>query len=71
MDIARAIGEYKHANGMAVVQHDRYNEILLAVEARAEAMGLTKSFMHHIFRTIHEESVRLQIQLQKKDSAKL
>ena len=67
MDVAREIGEYKLKHNMAVVQHDRYNEMLLAVEMRAEAMGLTKSFIHQIFRTIHEESVRLQIQLKEDD----
>lgn len=67
MDVARAIGEYKLKHDMAVVQHDRYNEMLMAVEMRAEAMGLTKSFIHQIFRTIHEESVRLQIQLKEDD----
>ena len=71
MDVAREIGEYKLKHDMAIVQHDRYNEILLAVEARAEAMGVSKCFIHQIFSMIHEESVRLQIQLQKKDSAKL
>ena len=71
MDVAREIGEYKLKHDMAIVQHDRYNEILLAVEARAEAMGVSKRFIHQIFSMIHEESVRLQIQLQKKDSAKL
>jgi chorismate mutase len=70
MDVAREIGEYKLKHGMAVVQHDRYNEMLMAVEMRAQTMGLTKSFIHQIFRTIHEESVRLQIQLQKRETDK-
>lgn len=64
MDVAREIGEYKLKHNMAVVQHDRYNEILMAVEARAEAMGVSQRFIHQIFRTIHEESVRQQIAVQ-------
>lgn len=61
MDVSREIGEYKRRHSMAVVQHDRYNEILLAVESRAEAMGMSQHFIHQIFSAIHEESVRQQI----------
>ena len=71
MDVAREIGEYKLKHGMAVVQHDRYNEMLLSVERRAEAIGLTKSFIHQIFRTIHEESVRQQMQLKEDETNNL
>lgn len=65
MDIARAIGRYKHAHGMAVVQQDRYNELLLAAEARAEMMQVSKKFVHDIFSAIHEESVRQQLDIDK------
>jgi chorismate mutase len=65
MGIARAIGEYKHAHNMAVVQQDRYNELLLAAEARAETMKLSPKFIHQIFSAIHEESVRQQLDKQK------
>ena len=65
MDVARAIGDYKHAHNMAVVQHDRYNELLLAAEARAEAMNLSPRFISQIFSAIHEESVRQQLDKQK------
>ena len=65
MDVARAIGEYKHAHNMAVVQHDRYNELLLAAESRAEAMNLSSRFISQIFSAIHEESVRQQLDKQK------
>jgi chorismate mutase len=71
MDVAREIGEYKLKHGMAIVQHDRYNEMLLSVERRAEAMGLTKSFINQIFRTIHEESVRQQMQLKEGEKKNL
>ncbi len=65
MDVARAIGEYKHAHNMAVVQHDRYNELLLLAESRAEAVSLSPKFINQIFSAIHEESVRLQLDKQK------
>ena len=71
MEVARNIGEYKLKHGMAVVQHDRYNEMLSTVEMRAETAGLTKSFIHQIFRTIHEESVRQQMQLKEGEAKNL
>lgn len=61
MDVARAIGEYKRARGMAIVQHDRYNDLLLSAEARAKMMSVPREFIHQIFSAIHEESVRQQI----------
>ena len=71
MEVARNIGEYKLKHGMAVVQHDRYNEMLMTVEMRADAMGLTKSFINQIFRTIHEEPVRQQMQLKEGEAKNL
>ena len=65
MDVARAIGEYKHEHNMAVVQHDRYNELLIAAERRAEAMNISPRFISRIFSAIHEESVRQQLDKQK------
>jgi chorismate mutase len=63
MEVARDIGEYKRQHGMAIVQHDRYNELLVAAEAKAESMKVSKRFIHEIFKAIHEESVRQQLEL--------
>lgn len=63
MGVACEIGEYKREHGMAIVQHDRYNDLLLAAEARAEMMSLSRTFIHQIFSAIHEESVRQQIKI--------
>lgn len=63
MSVSRAIGEYKIAHDMAIVQHDRYNELLLSAESRAESLSVSKTFIHQIFSAIHEESVRQQIEL--------
>lgn len=66
MTVAREIGEYKQQHGMAVVQHDRYNELLESAEARAEFMGLSRDFIHEIFSSVHEESIRQQLEIEKK-----
>ena len=61
MEVARGIGELKRRHGMAVVQRERLNELLEAAEDRAEAMGVSRRFIHQIFSAIHEESVRQQV----------
>ncbi len=67
MEVARGIGELKRRHGMAVVQRERFNELLEAAEDRAEAMGVSRQFIHQIFSAIHEESVRQQVDgLEKK-----
>ena len=61
MEVARGIGEYKRQHNMAVVQQGRFNELLTAAEARAEAMGVSRRFIYRIYTAIHEESVRQQL----------
>ena len=63
MEVAREIGEHKRQHGMAIVQRDRFNEVLKSAEARAEFMGLSRSFIHTIITAIHEESVRQQSEI--------
>ena len=60
MGVVEEIGEYKRQHSIAVVQRERFNEVLLAAEARGERMGLPRRFVHAIFTAIHEESVRRQ-----------
>lgn len=62
MDVARNIGRFKMDNGIAIVQHDRFKELLSAVEQRADAMGVSSRCIHRIFSAIHDESVRQQLE---------
>lgn len=62
MDVARNIGRFKMDNGIAIVQHNRFNELLSAVEQRADAMGVSSRCIHRIFSAIHDESVRQQLE---------
>lgn len=70
MNVARDIGEYKRANSMAVVQRERFNELLLAAEAKGSSLGLSAEFIHLIFSAIHEESVRQQLEIEKNGGKK-
>lgn len=63
MEVARNIGRYKSQRGITIVQRNRYNELLQVAERRAESVGLSKEFILRIFSSIHEESVKSQIDI--------
>ena len=63
MRISREIACYKREHSMAVVQTGRYDEILNKRGAQGALCGMSGAFMRSIFDTIHEESVRQQIEL--------
>ena len=63
MRISREIACYKREHSMAVVQTGRYDEILNKRGAQGALCGMSGAFMRSIFETIHEESVRQQIEL--------
>ena len=61
--ISREIGMYKKENNMPVLQTGRYNEILEKRAQMGEAMNLDRDFVNAIMKSIHEESVRIQLAL--------
>ena len=61
--ISREIGMYKKENNMPVLQTGRYNEILEKRAQMGEAMNLDRDFVNAIMKSIHEESVRIQLSL--------
>ena len=63
MRISREIAEYKKEHNMAVVQPGRYDEIINKRGAQGTLCGMSNDFMRSIFESIHEESVRQQIEL--------
>lgn len=63
MEICREIGEYKRENGMPVVQNTRYNQLINTRIRQAENIGLGNDFIKTILESIHEESVRQQIEI--------
>lgn len=66
MRISREIGKYKREHNMTVVQTGRYNEILDKRGAQGVLCGMSSDFMKCIFESIHEESVRQQIDILNK-----
>ncbi len=63
MGISREIGMYKKEHGLTVVQTKRYSEILDKRAAQGALKGIESDCIKKIFESIHEESVRQQINL--------
>ena len=66
MRISSEIGTYKKEHGIAVLQTGRYNEILEKRIANGERLGMSREFMRTFLEAIHEESVRVQVELMNK-----
>ena len=67
MRVSQAIGTYKKEHGITVLQTGRYNEILEKRIMNGEKLGMSHEFMRTILEAIHEESVRVQIDLMNND----
>ena len=50
---------------MPVVQAGRYNDIMTTRILAGKAMGMSEDFMRSVLSAIHEESVRIQVELNK------
>lgn len=62
MEVSREIGAYKRQVGMQAVQPARYGDLLNGRLAEAVGLGLDSVFVKTLLDTIHEESVRQQIE---------
>lgn len=63
MRISREIALYKKDHNMGVVQTARYNEILDKRCAQGSLCGMSPEFVRRIYESIHEESVRQQMEI--------
>lgn len=63
MRVSREIGQYKKEHGMTVVQTSRYSEILDKRGAQGALLGIGSDCIKQIFESIHEESVRQQVEV--------
>ncbi|MBR6196201.1 MAG: bifunctional 3-deoxy-7-phosphoheptulonate synthase/chorismate mutase type II [Bacteroidaceae bacterium] len=66
MRISREIGQYKKEHGMTILQTSRYNEILEKRGAQGALCGIDPECIKQIFETIHEESVKQQMEVLNK-----
>lgn len=65
MEVAGRIGELKQRAGMPVVQPARYNALMARRAEEGERVGLRPEFLRKVFGAVHEESVRLQVGIDK------
>lgn len=65
MRISREIGQYKKEHNMPILQSNRYDEILNKRSADGAALGLSPEFVQEVYRAIHEESVKVQMDIMK------
>lgn len=57
------IGQYKKEHKMPVIQQTRYNDLMERLVKNGEELGLSEDFVRSILATIHEESVRKQLEI--------
>ena len=61
MSVSREIGRFKKTNNLRVVQPQRYQDVLKNRLAEGERLALDPDFVQRVMQTIHEESVRQQL----------
>lgn len=60
------IGDYKKDNNVTVFQLERWNEILSSRTEWGNRKNLSGEFIQEIYRTIHDESIRIQTEIMRK-----
>ena len=63
MLVSREIGQYKKEHSMPVFQVGRHDDVIKTRIRLAGELGIDEEFMKTLLRAIHEESVRLQIEI--------
>lgn len=63
MRVTCEIGLYKKEHKMPVIQQTRYNDLMETLVKNGEELGLSEEFVRSILATIHEESVRQQLEI--------
>ena len=61
MSVSREIGDFKKAHNLKVVQPERYQLLMKNRLAEGKNLTLDSDFVRRIIQTIHEESVRQQL----------
>lgn len=57
MRLAEQIGAYKKENNIAILQPDRWQELIDEAAKKGKQQGLSKDFMQSLLRAIHQESI--------------
>ena len=57
MEISRKMGEFKKTHNIAIIQAERWDELISDMLSKGRAYGLSDSFVTAVFNAIHEASV--------------
>jgi chorismate mutase len=60
MSVSELIGHLKRKENVAILQSDRWGEILPLLIKEAEKKGLNQEFIKEIFKRVHVESIKIQ-----------
>lgn len=63
MRVSREIGTYKKEHSMPVLQSARYDEIMQKRVILGKSLGMSADFVSEFLKSVHEESVRQQIDI--------
>ncbi|MDT8400117.1 MAG: bifunctional 3-deoxy-7-phosphoheptulonate synthase/chorismate mutase type II [Bacteroidales bacterium] len=66
LEIIDMIGHYKYSNNAAILQMDRWVEILNTRLEQAGLLGLDRDFTERYLKLMHQESIRRQTDIMKK-----
>jgi chorismate mutase len=67
MKVAEKIGHIKKQKSVAVLQTDRWKEILQKAIEKGKNSGLSEKFINRLFKAIHQESIDKQERILKKN----
>lgn len=65
MKIADEIGRLKNSNNVAILQKERWNEVLERMKAAGLTQNLSEDFITELFKAIHQESIEHQQNINK------
>ncbi len=65
MKVAQEIGRIKRDKSVAVLQTDRWQEIMQKAVQKGQNLGLSEKFINRLFKAIHQESIDKQEQIIK------
>lgn len=68
MKLVEQIGEYKKENNVTVFQLERWQEIIETRPTWAKRQQLNPNFVQELFKTIHDESIRIQSDIVNKEN---
>ena len=65
MELAKEIGQIKRTNNVAILQPERWQQLLQMSLDRAEQKDLGADFVDQFVKAIHQESIRQQVQVMR------